>query len=61
MAGELAKLDRDAHAITKLRIRESSIAAIRSGVLLDLRDFALMGAKAMLSAKLRPASANKRA
>ncbi|MFT3925783.1 MAG: crotonase/enoyl-CoA hydratase family protein [Myxococcales bacterium] len=61
MAGELAKLDRDAHAITKLRIREHSIETIRTGVLLDLRDFAMMGAKAMLNAKLRPSNASRKA
>lgn len=56
-AAELAKLDRDAHAITKLRIREASVAAIRSGVLLDMRDFALMGAKALLNSKRRATGA----
>jgi len=59
LAAELGKLDREAHAVTKLRIREASIAAIRSGVLLDMRDFAMIGAKALLNAKLRPTAQSK--
>ena len=59
-AAEYAQLDREAFAVTKARVRAENVATIRAGVRLDMRDYALMGAKAMLNAKLRPAGARSK-
>jgi enoyl-CoA hydratase len=51
VAAQFAQLDRRAHQITKLRIREKTLKAIRRGLPLDLSDAVITGVRRYLTAK----------
>jgi enoyl-CoA hydratase len=50
-AAQFAQLDKRAHHITKLRLREKSLSAIRRGLPLDLADALVMGLRRYMAAK----------
>lgn len=50
-AAQFAQLDKRAHHITKLRLREKTLSAIARGLPLDLADALVMGVRRYVSAK----------
>lgn len=50
-ATEFAQLDKRAHHITKLRLREKALSGIRRGLPLDLGDALVMGVRRFMAAK----------
>jgi enoyl-CoA hydratase len=50
-AAQFAQLDKRAHHITKLRLREKSLSAIRRGLPLDLGDALVLGVRRYMAAK----------
>ena len=50
-AAQFAQLDKRAHHMTKLRLRDQTLSAIRRGLPLDLGDALVMGVKRYMAAK----------
>jgi enoyl-CoA hydratase len=50
-AAQFAQLDKRAHLITKLRIRDKSLKTIRRSLPLDLGDAVMTGVRQLMSAK----------
>jgi len=50
-AAEFAALDRDAHRITKQRVRSKTIKSIRRSIPLDLKDAAILGVRGALATR----------
>lgn len=50
-AKEFAELDMEAHRITKQRIRSKTIAKIRRGIPLDLKDALMLGVKTVMASR----------
>ncbi len=50
-AAQFAQLDKHAHQVTKLRLREKTLSAIRRGLPLDLGDALVLGVRRYMAAK----------
>lgn len=50
-AAQFAQLDKRAHHVTKLRLRDKTLSAIRRGLPLDLGDALVMGVRRFMAAK----------
>lgn len=55
-AAQFGQLDKRAHQVTKLRLRDDTLSAIRRGLPLDLGDAVVMGVRRFMAAKKKSSS-----